>query len=117
MAAAYSPNPTAPLFGIDFPCDLETGAFREEVWGRWRQHDPLVMLESHVEALRSLRLLYFDCGVRDEFNLQHGARLLRRRLRELSIPHEYEEFDDGHLNISYRYDTSLPKLARALAAG
>jgi S-formylglutathione hydrolase FrmB len=117
MAAAYSPNPATPPFGIDLPCDLETGAFREEVWGRWLQHDPLVMLESHVEALRSLRLLYFDCGVRDEFNLQHGARLLRRRLQELSIPHEYEEFDDGHMNVSYRYDVSLPRLARALAAG
>jgi len=115
MAAAYSPNPGSRDFGIDLPCDLESGAFREDVWQRWLEHDPLRLLESHAAALRSLRLLYLDCGTRDEFSLQHGARLFSRRLRELGIPHEYEEFDDGHRNVSYRYDTSLPKLARALS--
>ena len=117
MAAAYSPNPAAAPLGIELPCDLETGAFREDVWRRWLEHDPLVMLESRIEALRSLRLLYIDCGVKDEFSLQHGARLLRQRLRELGVAHEYEEFDDGHMNVSYRYDVSLPMLARALAGG
>ncbi len=115
MAAAYSANPAAAPFGIDLPCDLETGAFREDVWQRWLRHDPLVMLETRVEALRSLRLLYFDCGMRDEFHLQHGARLLHRRLQELGVAHEHEEYDDGHMNVSYRYDVSLPKLAKAMA--
>ena len=116
MAAAYSPNPATPPFGVDLPCDLESGAFREDVWRRWLEHDPLVLLESHADALRSLRLLYLDCGTRDEFNLQHGARLFTRRLRELGVPHEYEEFDDGHRHVAYRYDVSLPRLARALGA-
>ena len=56
-----------------------------------------------------------DCGIRDEWSLHHGARLFTRRLKELGIAHEYEEFDDGHMNVQYRYDVSLPKLARALA--
>jgi enterochelin esterase family protein len=116
MAAAYSPNPGSPAFGIDLPCDLESGAFREDVWKRWLQHDPLGMLESRAAALRSLRLLHLDCGTKDEFNLQHGARLFSRRLRTLGVPHEYEEFEDGHRNVSYRYDVSLPRLARALGA-
>ncbi len=116
MAAAYSPNPAAEPFGIDLPCDLGTGAFREDVWARWLEHDPLVMLDRHAEALRSLRLLYLDCGTRDEFHLHHGARLFARRLDELGIAHEREEYDDGHMNVSYRYDVSLPRLARALGA-
>jgi enterochelin esterase family protein len=116
MAAAYSPNPAAPTLGIDLPCDLETGAFRDDVWRRWLAHDPLSLLESHAEALRSLRFLHLDCGTRDEFHLQHGARRFSCRLRELGIAHDYEEFDDGHRNVSYRYDVSLPRLARALAA-
>src|SRR6185369_8195523 len=62
MAAAYSPNPAAPL-GIDLPCDLETGAFRPEVWARWLEHDPIQMLERSADALRSLALLYLDCGI------------------------------------------------------
>jgi enterochelin esterase family protein len=114
MAAAYSPRPGAAPFGFDLPCDLESGAFREDVWKRWLGHDPLAMLESHAAALGSLRLLYLDCGTQDEFSLHHGARLFSRRLREMGVTHEYEEFDDGHRNVSYRYDHSLPRLARAL---
>ncbi len=116
MAAAYSPNPATPPFGLDLPCDLESGAFREDVWRRWLEHDPLVLLESHAAALRSLRLLYLDCGTRDEFHLQLGARLFTRRLAALGVPYEYEEFDDGHRHVAYRYDVSLPRLARALGA-
>jgi S-formylglutathione hydrolase FrmB len=117
MAAAYSPNPATTPFGIDLPCDPETGAFREEVWARWLEHDPLRLLERHADALRSLRLLYLDCGTKDEFHLHHGARLFCRRLRALGIPHEYEEFDDGHMNVAYRYDVSLPRMGAALAPG
>lgn len=116
MAAAYSPNPDSTPFGIDLPCDLETGAFREDVWKRWLEHDPLVLLGASAAALRSLQFLHLDCGTKDEFNLLHGNRLFSRRLRELGIPHDYEEFDDGHMNTSYRYDLSLPRLARALGA-
>ena len=114
MAAAYSPNPEAPL-GIDLPCDLASGAFREDVWRRWLEHDPLRMVERHAEALRDARLVFLDCGTRDEFHLHHGARLFSRRLTALGIAHEYEEFPDGHMNVTYRYDVSLPRMGRALS--
>ena len=116
MAASYSPNPATMPFGIDLPCDVATGAFREDVWKRWLEHDPLTLVERHADALRRMKLLYVDCGTKDEFHLHHGARLLTRRFQALRVPHEYQEFDDGHMNIGYRYDVSLPKLARALAA-
>ncbi|MEK7824280.1 MAG: alpha/beta hydrolase-fold protein [Candidatus Eisenbacteria bacterium] len=116
MAAAYSPNPATPPFGIDLPCDLETGAFREHIWERWLAHDPIRLLERHAEALRSLVLLYLDCGIRDEWNLHLGLRLFVHRLAALGIRHEHEEFDDGHMNIQYRYEVSLPKMAGALGA-
>ena len=116
MAAAYSPDPTVTPFGIDLPCDLTTGAFRDAVWARWLEHDPLRMVDARAEALRSLALLYLDCGTRDEWNLHHGARLFARRLGQLGIAHEHQEFDDGHMNVGYRYDQSLPRLAMALGA-
>jgi S-formylglutathione hydrolase FrmB len=115
MAAAYSPHPETEPFGIDLPCDLESGEFRRDVWERWLEHDPLAMLDRHADALRSLALLYLDCGTRDEWHLHHGARIFTKRLATLGIRHEYEEFDDGHMNVSYRYDVSLPKMARALS--
>ena len=115
MAAAYSPNPGTPPFGIDLPCDLETGEFRDDVWARWLEFDPLRMVEKHADALRSLALLYLDCGSADEFHLHHGTRALGRRLKALGIEHQREEFSDGHMNVTYRYDVSLPRLSRALA--
>jgi len=114
MAAHYSPNPRSPELGIDFPFDLETGAWRPEVWRRWKAWDPVVMLERRWRALRRMRLVYIDCGTRDEWNLIWGARVLHRRLTERRVKHVYEEFDDGHLNIQFRYDRSLPLLWRAL---
>jgi S-formylglutathione hydrolase FrmB len=116
MAASYSPNPDTPPFGIDLPVDLETGAFRDDVWARWLEHDPIVMADRHADALRGMRLVFLDCGIKDEWNLHLGMRLLARRLTALGVPHEVEEFDDGHMNVGYRYDVSLPKIARALGA-
>ena len=116
MAAAYSPNPKAEPFGIDLPCDLESGTFRKEVWARWIEHDPLEMLGSYSVALRSMKLLFLDCGTKDEWHLHIGARLFAKKLTSLAIAHVHEEYDDGHLNVSYRYETSLPKMAEALGA-
>ena len=113
MAAGYSPDPAAPL-GIALPVDLHTAARIPEVWARWLAADPAELAEQYADNLRRLRLLYMDCGTRDEFNLQYGARVVARRLQALDIPHDYEEFEDGHMSVQYRYDVSLPRLARAL---
>jgi enterochelin esterase family protein len=115
MAAAYSPNPDAAPLPIDFPFDLRTGELRPDVWQRWLGHDPVCLVERYVDNLKRLRLLFIDCGTRDEYNLHFGARILVERLKSLGVPHEYEEFDDGHMNIPYRYDVSLPKIGQALS--
>jgi len=116
MAAAYSPNPAVAPFGIDLPCDLESGAFRADVWERWLELDPIRMLERHADALSSMKLLFLDCGIRDEWALHLGLRLFAGRLEALGIAHEREEFEDGHMNVQYRYDVSLPKIAAAIGA-
>jgi hypothetical protein len=115
MAAHYSPsaNAAAPL-GIDLPFDLETGELRRDVWERWREHDPVNLVERHAAALKRLRLVYVDCGTRDEFNLHWGARALVAKLRACGVTPFHEEFEDGHMSISYRYDVSVPMLVKAL---
>ena len=115
MAACYSPNPATPPVGVDFPIDLETGAWRQDVWERWLGWDPMRLLERHPMALRSMKCVYLDAGVRDEWSLHLGARLFSARLKQHRVEHELQEFDDGHMNVSYRYDVSIPKLAGALA--
>ncbi|HEY5936056.1 MAG TPA: alpha/beta hydrolase-fold protein [Kofleriaceae bacterium] len=116
MAAHFSPNADAPVAHarIDWPFDLETGEFQPAVWERWRAWDPVNMVDAHAGALRKLRAIYVDAGTRDEFALHWGARALVKKLRSHGIAVTHEEFDDGHMNIPYRYDASLPILVRAI---
>jgi enterochelin esterase family protein len=113
MAACYSPNP-ASRFGFDYPFDLQTGRILPEVWSRWESHDPVYLVHDHAESLRSLKLLYLECGLYDEYNLQYGARIFATELEKHNIPFEFNEFEDGHRGLSYRYDIALKKLTRAL---
>lgn len=108
MAACYSPNPDSPL-GFDYPFDLETGEIREDVWARWLSHDPVRMAERPeiIGNLKKLSGLYIECGLRDEFHLQWGTRILVSRLRAAGVELEHREFDGGHFSIQYRYDESL----------
>jgi enterochelin esterase family protein len=119
MASHYSPNPAAPAADarIDWPFDLETGVFRPAIWERWRALDPVNMVDAHAANLRRLRAIYIDCGATDEFALHWGARALTRAIRGHGIAVHHEEFDDGHMNIPYRYDHSLPIVVEAILRG
>jgi enterochelin esterase family protein len=112
-AAAYSPR-SNEAFDIDLPFDLHTGAIREDVFARWKAFDPVNRVDETIEALRSLRLRYVDCGRRDEYALDIGARLLTQRMRDHGLEVRHEEFDDDHRNVGYRYEVSLPALAAVL---
>ena len=114
MAACYSPNPNSPC-GFDLPVDLYTGQLQSEVWQRWLEHDPLTMLQNpaYVGALHQMKLVFLDCGTRDEYALHYGARIFSRQLTALNISHVHQEFDDGHRSIEYRYDVSLKAISDA----
>jgi enterochelin esterase family protein len=113
MSACYSPNPGSEI-GFDLPFDLETGEIRGEIRAKWLAHDPVRLVEKSVENLKSLKLLYIDAGTRDEFALDIGAKILCKKLSDFDIPHVHEEFDDGHFNISYRYNRSLEMISNAI---
>jgi hypothetical protein len=115
MAMAYSPNPTRLPYRFDLPFDPDTGEIVEAVWAKWLAWDPLRMAPGHADALRRLRILYIECGSRDQYHLHLGARQLHRRLEALGIRHEHAEFDDDHMSINYRYVESLRRLCEALA--
>ncbi len=113
MAASYSPDLEQP-HGFRLPIDPLTGAMDEEVWGQWLAHDPLVRIDHKADALRQLKYLYLDCGNRDQYHLQFGARQFQRKLAQYHVPHQAFEFDDNHSGTSYRYDVSLPLLSQSL---
>ena len=114
MSACYSPNPTSPC-DFDLPFKFYTGELRSDIWQRWLDHDPITMLESeqYAEALRQMKLVYLDCGDRDEYALHLGARLFCERLTALDVPHIHEEFLGGHRHINFRYDVSLKAISEA----
>jgi hypothetical protein len=113
MAACYSPDASAPM-GIALPVDLYTCKLDDAVWARWLGWDPVYLAARYSENLKNLRLLYMDCGTRDEYNLHFGARIMAETLTGLGVSYRHEEFDDGHGSVQYRYSVSLPLLASAL---
>ena len=111
--AAYSPR-AAEAFALDLPFDTRTAAIREDVFARWLAFDPIELCLSRRSELARLRLRYVDCGRRDEYYLDLGARLLVDRIRAMGLEVRHEEFDDDHRNVGYRYEVSLPALANVL---
>ncbi len=114
MAAHYSPDPASQL-GVRIPFDLETGELNDDTWKMWKRWDPIKMISQYQNNLKNLSLLYLDCGTKDEFNLQIGARILHHKLENMNIKHYYETFDGGHSNTSFRYDTSFPMIYSSLS--
>ncbi|MBX5480656.1 MAG: alpha/beta hydrolase [Myxococcaceae bacterium] len=115
MAAQYSQKRGEPM-NLELPFDPQTARVREEVWARWLEKDPVRFIPRAADAFRSLETVFVDCGTKDEFNLRWGARMVAEELRKIGVAVVHEEFEDGHMQTSYRYDRSLalivPKLAR-----
>ena len=115
MAATYDPDPEAFL-GIRLPVDLTTCALIPERWANWLAWDPLTLVDRHAADLGRLKGLFIDCGTEDTYNLLYGARRLHGALTRHGVAHVYEEFAGTHSGIDHRLDSSLPYLAKALAA-
>jgi len=112
-AAAYSPR-SAKAFDLDLPMQRETGELNAPVFDRWLAFDPARMCLQKKRELARLRLRYIDCGRKDEYGLDIGARVMASRMRELGLVVHHEEFDDDHRNVGYRYEISMPALAGVL---
>ena len=114
MAACYSADGDG---SVRLPFDPATGELVDEVWQRWLAHDPVRMVASHADALRSLRAIYVDAGTRDEFYLDLGAEAFRRELAGIGVTDvRFELFDATHMAIEYRYPLALAYLAERLSA-
>ncbi|MBN9670468.1 alpha/beta hydrolase [Roseibium aggregatum] len=115
MAATYDPDPDPDVFcGIRLPVDPETCELIEERWSAWQSWDPVHMADLHIDALKSLKALWIECGNQDQYNLVYGARRLHRKLDRFGVAHVYREFNDTHSSIDYRLDESLPFLVNCL---
>jgi enterochelin esterase-like enzyme len=121
MAAAYTTDatPTADGFPARLPVDFGTGEVDFDVLHSWNRFDPIERAkdEAALAALAGLDLLWIDAGDRDEYNLQLGAQRFCTALTSAGVAHRHEEFQGTHRGLSWRFDHSLPAMARVLIGG
>jgi S-formylglutathione hydrolase FrmB len=112
-AAAYSPDPQQPGKAL-LPVDLATGRLIDDVWAQWLEKDPVRMAPAHADALRSMRRIYLDAGMSDEYYLDIGATAFGAELDKLGVEHSLELFDGKHGGIAWRYPGAIRELVLAL---
>lgn len=112
MSACYSPNPKRKEYNFDLPFDIYTGEIIPEIWNKWLKFDPVRQAAKYKNNLKKLKMIYVDCGIRDEFRLQAGARIYCDKLKKLGLKYIHKEFNGGHFNVQYRYDESLPEISK-----
>ncbi len=60
-------------------------------------------MAKHARALKSLRGIYIDCVRANHYHIHYGTRIPTKRLAQAGIRHTYEEFEDNHSDIDYRW--------------
>ncbi|MEI6872072.1 MAG: alpha/beta fold hydrolase [Verrucomicrobiota bacterium] len=76
LSAAYAPR------GADYPGDFDwlygpDGRWREDVWKRWLQADPVVIARENPRVFLPNQRIYLDGAEFDSFGAQKGAPVLR----------------------------------------
>lgn len=115
MSACYSPNPKRKEYNFDLPFDIYTGELIPSVWKRWLRFDPVRLVGKYKNNLKKLKMIFIDCGTRDEFSLQAGARIFSDKLNIAGIKNIHQEFPDGHMSIQYRYDVSFGNISKYIS--
>jgi hypothetical protein len=113
-ACAYTPDPDRPGEAL-LPFDVSTGRLIDDVWARWLELDPVRMVESHADELRSMRRIYLDAGKSDEYFLDLGAQAFSAELSGHGIEYTLELFEGKHGGIGYRYPGAIRELVEALS--
>lgn len=113
MASCYSADEDGT---VHLPYDPVTGRLIPEVWERWLSVDPVRMAPRNADTLRSMRAIYVDAGMNDEYFLDLGAEAFRQELEGIGVTDcFFELFEATHMAIEYRYPKSLRYLAERLA--
>lgn len=111
MAAAYSGEADGT---VSLPFDERTMQFRDDVWRRWQALDPVRMVATKLDELRSLNAIWLDAGRRDDYYLDLGAQAISAQLAESKIEHSFELFEGFHAGVQHRYPLGLRFLAERL---
>ncbi len=104
MAGAFSPN-LSQTHKVDFPLDAEAEPITA-VMDRWKPHN-VSRMAGQLPGENPMGI-YFDCGSRDDFQLQFQNRAMADSLRKYQIPHQYiEYFGDHNTGLPLRVPVAL----------
>ncbi|MEI9866260.1 MAG: alpha/beta hydrolase-fold protein [Limisphaerales bacterium] len=77
LSAAYAPRGTAYPGEFEWLYDTR-GNFREDIWQRWLENDPLTIMRKNPAAFADRQAIYLDGAAKDEFSANIGARKILR---------------------------------------
>ncbi|HUY56961.1 MAG TPA: alpha/beta hydrolase-fold protein [Candidatus Micrarchaeaceae archaeon] len=113
MAACYSARADGTP---ELPFDPITGILRPGVWQRWLDLDPVRLIAARPEAVQSLRAVYLEGGLSDEWYLEVCAGGVAATMREHGVSNlRLELFEGGHRGIEFRYPISIRYLAESMS--
>ena len=95
-AAAWSPNPNKPPMYIDFPFD-ENGEAIDSIAQRFKSHEIIPNLSTHLNDLQELDQISIDVGSQD-FMIRNSAETLHQELEKLGIENAFEIYEGDHTN-------------------
>jgi S-formylglutathione hydrolase FrmB len=115
QAAAWAPNPMNPPDFFDLP--TRDGQVQPIVAAKWPANSPLVMVDQHVPALKSMRAIALDIGNQDPFLATNQQ--LADALTRLKVPSSLEVYEGDHGNrVGARFESHvLPFFAKHVARG
>ena len=94
QAAAWAPNPKNPPQFFDLP--TKDGEIQPLIAAKWPANSPLVMVDQHVPALKTMRAIALDVGDKDPFVTTN--RQLNEALTRLDITNSLEIYEGDHGN-------------------
>lgn len=116
VAASFSSDPDGT---VRLPFHARTGELRDDVWQRWLAWDPVRMLgqDRLADALLSMRGIWLDAGLQDDFHLDLGAQAIADRLRSRGVDEDRLHFElvpGDHWTIEGQFPAALRWLAGRL---
>jgi S-formylglutathione hydrolase FrmB len=81
LSAAYAPNGFPHRGRFDWLYD-EHGNFRDEIWQRWMENDPLTIVQKNPEAFAPNQAVYVEGAAQDQYSANIGARAIYEVLKE-----------------------------------
>jgi len=95
LSAAYA------AVGSEHPGQFEwlydaRGRFREKVWQRWLDNDPLTLVQRDPHAFAANQLIYLEGAAHDQFGANVGARKIYETIRNRPARCTFYEPPGGH---------------------